>query len=142
MRVVVVSSTAMVIAMRAVNMNVEVVRILELSVDVMTLLMETLDRIILRLVNGSRIKLLVVMVGSMLVVADTKVRAHPKHVEDICWVHVCLLRNGLLLVCEHALPVFSEILTSEMIGHVLITMRGMSLVRGEEIVLITWIKTA
>lgn len=73
MRVVVVSSTAMVIAMRAVNMDVEVVRILKLSVDVMMLLMETVDRIILRLLNGSRIKLLVVMVGSMLVVADAKV---------------------------------------------------------------------
>lgn len=142
MRVVVVSSTAMVIAMRAMNMDVEVVRILKLSVDVMVLLMGTVDRIILRLLNRSRIKLLVVMVGSMLVVADTKVRAHPKHVEDICWIHICLLRNRLLLVCEHALPVFSEILTFKVIGDVLITMRGMSLVRGEETVLITWIKSA
>lgn len=73
MRVAVVSSTAMAIAMRDVNMDVEVVGILKLPVDVMMLLMETVDRIILWLLNGSRIKLLVMMVGSMLIVADAKV---------------------------------------------------------------------
>ncbi len=73
MRVAVVSSTAMAIAMRDVNMDVEVVGILKLPVDVMMLLMETVDRIILWLLNGSRIKLLMMMVGSMLIVADAKV---------------------------------------------------------------------
>lgn len=137
---VVVSSTAVVIAMRAVDMDIEVVRVLELAVDVMR--METVERIILGLLDGSWIKLLVVMVGSMLVVTDSKVRAHPKHVEDICGVHVCLLRNGLLLVREHALPIFSEILASKVVGYVLITMGGMGLVRGKKIVLIAWIKSA
>jgi hypothetical protein len=83
------------------------------------------------------------MVGSeVLVVANSKVRAHSKHVEDICWVYICWLRDGLVLVREHALPILPEVLASEVVGDIFITMGCVSLIRGEEVVLIAWINHA
>jgi hypothetical protein len=141
MSVVVMGSAAVVVAMRAVDVNVEVIRVFKFAVDMMVPRVETVQRVILGLLDGIRVSLWVVVMmgGEVLVVADGKVRAHSKHVEDICWVYICWLRNWLMLVREHALPILPEVLTSEVVGNIIITMGCMSLVRGEKVVLIAWI---
>lgn len=141
MSVVVMGSAAVVVAMRAVDVNVEVIRVFEFAVDMMVPDVETVQRILLWLLDGIRVRLLVMVMlgGEVLVVTDSKIRAHPKHVEDVCWVYICWLRNWLALMCEHAFPVLPEVLTSEVVGDIFITMVCVSLVRGEEVVLIAWI---
>lgn len=156
MSVVVMGSAAVVVAMRAVDVNVEVIRVFEFAVDMMVMDMmvvdmmvprvKTVQRIFFWLLDGIRVRLLVLVMvmmgGEVLVVADSKIRAHSKHVEDICWIYICWLRNWLMLMREHALPILPEVLTSEVVGDILITMGGVSLVRGEKIVLIAWISHA
>lgn len=141
MSVVVMGSAAVVVAMRAVDVNVEVIRVFEFAVDMMVPCVETVQRIIFWLLDGVRVRLwvMVMMGGDVLIVANSKIRAHPKHVEDICWVYICWLRNWLMLVREHALPVLPEVLTSKVVWDIFITMGCMGLVRGEEVVLIAWI---
>jgi hypothetical protein len=143
MSVVVMGSAAVVVPMRAVDVNVEVIRVFKFAVDMMVPRVETVQRIFFWLLDGIQVRLLVwvmmMMCGEVLVVADSKIRAHSKHVKDICWVYICWLRNWLVLMREHALPIFPEVLTSEVVGDILITMGCVSLVRGEEVVLIAWI---
>ena len=61
-----------------------------------------------------------------MVVADSIVWAHPKHLEDVLWVHLGLLREWL--VGEHALQVFLKRITFEVTCNILITVTRVSLV--------------
>lgn len=60
------------------------------------------------------------------VFADGVVRTHPHHMEDLCWVNVRLDR--VVLVRKQPLQILLEIMAFEVIGDILITVVGMSLV--------------
>lgn len=69
-----------------------------------------------------------------MIVANSIIRAHPKHLKDILRVDLCLLRERLM--CEHALQVLLEVITLKMTGNVLITVTGVCLVGMEEVLMI------
>lgn len=62
----------------------------------------------------------------MLVLTNRVVRTHPHHMEDFCWVDFRL--GWVVLGRKQPLEIFLEIMTLEVVGHILITVVGMSLV--------------
>lgn len=63
---------------------------------------------------------------SNMVVADGIVRTHTKHLEDILWVDLGLLRERLM--GEHALQIFLKRITLKVACDVLVTMTCVSLI--------------
>lgn len=72
-----------------------------------------------------------------MVVADSVIWTHPKHLEDILGVDFSLLRKWLM--CEHALQVPLEVIAFKMAGYILFAMARMTLVGMKKVLVIAGI---
>lgn len=126
MYVVVASASVMVAAWPSRDVKVEVVRVLEVAVDMVMFGVNAIQgvhcRVMCRFLE-MRVKLLF---GNILVLANRVVRTHAHHMEDFCRVDFRL--GWVVLGRKQPLQILLEVMTFEVVGHILITVVGMRLV--------------
>lgn len=108
------------------DVKVEIVRVLEVAMDMVMFGMNAIQgvhcRVMFRFLE-MRVRLLL---GNILVLANRVVRTHPHHMEDFRWVDFRL--GWVVLSRKQPLEILLEIMTLEVVGHILITVVGMRLV--------------
>lgn len=138
---VVVSSASRVVAMRTSNeVEVQVIRVLKVMLYMVVFGMQAVQRVCWRVVLGPfEVVQGRLLLGNVLIMANGIVRAQSKHMEDIFWIGHRLRR--MLLTRKYPLYIPLEIMTSKVVGHSLVAVIGMCLVRGSKDLMVAWVKS-
>lgn len=120
----VVNSAPVMIALRpSGDMDVQIVRVFERTMDMVVFRVEAVQTgrylVLLELLEFAG----TLLGRSNMVVADRIVRTHAKHLENVLWIDRRLLRERLMR--ENPLEVLLEVMTFKMTGNILIAMACM-----------------